>query len=72
MHSLHDVSKDVSFPLLSCSFTLAHDNVSQPMVERSQDEAPRMLPRWALNQPQRTGQLYGDKGPATKVPEAAR
>ena len=45
MHSLHDVSKDVSFPLLSCSFTLAHENVSQPMVERSQDEAPRMLPR---------------------------
>ena len=27
MHSLHDVSKDVSFPLLTCSFTLAHENV---------------------------------------------
>lgn len=70
MPSLNEVSKDVSF-LVSGSFTLAHKNVSRPMVERSQDEAPRMLPRWALNHPQSTGQLYGDKRAATKVPEAA-
>lgn len=50
---------------------LLKDDVSQPMVEQCQHEAPRMLPRWALKQLRSTGQPKGDKRPATKVAEAA-